>query len=79
MHDEEKVIRRWTESNNVLLSQYHQLRVDVVDLFNDYLCQYWKEDEDIYTISSELVLSWVERESVNWKQIQKVSPLFMKF
>ena len=53
------------KEKKTLISQYHQLCVDVVDSFNDCLFQYLKENEDIYIISSELVLSHVEKEIVN--------------
>ena len=66
VHDEQQVINTLSDSKT-LLSQ-HQLRIYVVDSFDDtYLFQYLKETEDIYTISSELVSSCIQKEIVNIK------------
>ncbi|CAF2063744.1 unnamed protein product [Rotaria magnacalcarata] len=58
--DEKETIRTLTETKN-LLSQ-RQLRIYVVDSFDDCIFHYLKDNEDIYTISSELVLSCAEKE-----------------
>ncbi|CAF0903498.1 unnamed protein product [Adineta steineri] len=60
INDERHAIRTLTETKT-LLSQ-RQLRIYVVDSFDDCIFQYIKENEDIYTISSELVLSCAEKE-----------------
>lgn len=60
--DERQAIRSINETKT-LLSQ-RQLRIYVVDSFDDCLFQYLKDNEDIYTISSELVLSCAEKEIV---------------
>ncbi|CAF3723637.1 unnamed protein product [Rotaria sordida] len=60
IHDEREVIHTLTETK-ILLSQ-RQLRIYIVDSFDDSIFQYLKDNEDIYTISSELVLSCAEKE-----------------
>jgi len=65
INDERQAIRTLAETKT-LLSQ-RQLRIYVVDSFDDCIFQYIKENEDIYTISSELVLSCAEKEIVNKK------------
>jgi hypothetical protein len=62
INDERQAIRSLIETKN-LLSQ-RQLRIYVVDSFDDCIFQYLKDNEDIYTISSELVLSCAEKEIV---------------
>ncbi|CAF3661612.1 unnamed protein product [Rotaria sp. Silwood1] len=60
INDERQVIRTLAETK-ILLSQ-RQLRIFIVDSFDDCIFQYLKDNEDIYTISSELVLSCTEKE-----------------
>ena len=62
VNDERQVIRTLSETK-ALLSQ-RQLRIYVVDSFDDCIFQYLKENEEIYTISSELVLSCAEKQIV---------------
>ncbi len=64
INDERQAVRSLIETKT-LLSQ-RQLRIYVVDSFDDCIFQYIKENEDIYTISSELVLSCAEKEIVNF-------------
>ena len=61
--DERQAVRSLVETKT-LLSQ-RRLRIYVVDSFDDCIFQYLKENEDIYTISSELVLSCATKEIVN--------------
>lgn len=60
--DERQAVRSLVETKT-LLSQ-RRLRIYVVDSFDDCIFQYLKENEDIYTISSELVLSCATKEIV---------------
>jgi hypothetical protein len=66
INDERQAVRSLIETKT-LLSQ-RQLRIYVVDSFDDCIFQYIKENEDIYTISSELVLSCAEKEIVKQKK-----------
>ena len=64
--DERQAIRSLTETK-LLLTQ-RQLRIYVVDSFDDCIFQSLKENEDIYTISSELVLACAEKEMVTHRE-----------
>ena len=52
---------------NINISISSTVCVDVVDSFNDCRFQYLKENEHIYTISSELVLLLVEKKNCQLK------------
>ncbi|CAF3602276.1 unnamed protein product [Rotaria sordida] len=73
IHDEREVIRTLTETK-ILLSQ-RQLRIYIVDSFDDSIFQYLKDNENIYTISSELVLSCAEKE-INIPVPRRNRPLY---
>lgn len=60
--DERQAVRSLIETKT-LLSQ-RQLRIYVVDSFDESIFQCLKENEDIYSISSELVLSCAAKEIV---------------
>ena len=64
--DERQAIHSLSETK-LLLTQ-RQLRIYVVDSFDDCIFQYLKENEDIYTISSELVLACAEKETVTHRE-----------
>lgn len=57
--DERQAVRSFAETKQLLAQR--QLRIYVVDSFDDCVFQYLKDNEDIYTISSELVLSCAEK------------------
>lgn len=62
INDERQAIRTLAETKTLLAQR--QLRIYIIDSFDDCIFQYIKENEDIYTISSELVLSCAEKEIV---------------
>jgi hypothetical protein len=62
INDERLFIQNLNETKHLLAQR--QLRIFILDSFDDYLFQYVKSNEDSYTISSELVLSCTEKEIV---------------
>lgn len=60
--DERQAIRTLAETKALLAQR--QLRIYVIDSFDDCIFQCIKENEDVYAISSELVLSCAEKEIV---------------
>ena len=60
LDDEREAIRSLIETKYLLTKR--QLRIYILDSFDECLFQTLKENEDIYTISSELVLSCAEKE-----------------
>ena len=69
INDERQAIRTLAETKALLAQR--QLRIYIIDSFDDCIFQYIKEKEDIYTISSELVLSCAEREIVRNLHFEK--------
>lgn len=60
LEDEREVMRSLTESKELLTQR--RLRIYILDSFDDHLFQALKDHEDIYMISSELVLSCADKD-----------------
>jgi len=64
LNNEEQILRTLSETKQLLIKR--QLRIYVIESFDESLFYNLKEDENIYIISAELVLTCAEKKIVRF-------------
>ena len=67
IHDDEEILRKLAETKHLLSKR--QLRIYVVQSFDEPLFTSLKEDENSYIISAELVLTCADKKIVKYSSI----------